>query len=372
MSLKRTGPLLIVPLFAALAMSGQTPAAKPQTAQQAKPPRVDNYIAWLPDAALVYEPSRKSLQITAMGTVLSHGEGWEGLRVKPYLYHLRRASWQGYFWKVNTSRREVYLVWDGIFGGIGKKALARAPREDEGAREDMTVDVAGGGRDQAPQRFSIRFSGAQLFFVPATGDVRLAAAGSTLSSWNDWQASRVRDDLVHIRFRTWKRFYWKVDTRRMEAWRVRGPAADFGKPGGEETSLPVTIVKSSIPLSLALLRTVLTGIERMKLREIAQMIIAGKPASEIKKFCVEFVRQYSDVDPESAVMEVAKEIERDPGLSKEAKELEKKMEELRDKRQEFETAFENFDQKSNQLFNILSMVMKAMKETQSDVARNMN
>ena len=35
-----------------------------------------------------------------------------------------------------------------------------------------------------------------------------------------------------------------------------------------------------------------------------------------------------------------------------------------------ETAFENFDQKSNQLFNILSTVMKSTKETQSSVTRN--
>ena len=35
-----------------------------------------------------------------------------------------------------------------------------------------------------------------------------------------------------------------------------------------------------------------------------------------------------------------------------------------------ESAYENFDQKSSQLFNMLSTVMKNMKETQSCVTRN--
>ncbi len=45
---------------------------------------------------------------------------------------------------------------------------------------------------------------------------------------------------------------------------------------------------------------------------------------------------------------------------------------VRNKRQEAQTAFENFDQKSNQLFSILSTVMKSMKEMQAGVTRNMN
>jgi len=43
---------------------------------------------------------------------------------------------------------------------------------------------------------------------------------------------------------------------------------------------------------------------------------------------------------------------------------------LRKKREEFSTSFENYDQKTNQLFNVLSTVMKNMKETQSGITRN--
>lgn len=37
-----------------------------------------------------------------------------------------------------------------------------------------------------------------------------------------------------------------------------------------------------------------------------------------------------------------------------------------------ETLFENFDQKANQLFNLLSTVMKSMKEMKQSVTRNTN
>lgn len=48
------------------------------------------------------------------------------------------------------------------------------------------------------------------------------------------------------------------------------------------------------------------------------------------------------------------------------------LEEVRNRRQEFQTMFENFDQKTNQLFNILSTVLKTMKEMESSIARNIN
>ena len=44
---------------------------------------------------------------------------------------------------------------------------------------------------------------------------------------------------------------------------------------------------------------------------------------------------------------------------------------IRNERQEFQTMFENFDQKANQFFNILSTVLKSMQETRSSIIRNL-
>lgn len=61
----------------------------------------------------------------------------------------------------------------------------------------------------------------------------------------------------------------------------------------------------------------------------------------------------------------------DTDMGYEIKNVETVMEEVRNKRQEFTTAFENFDQKANQLFNILSTVLKNMKEMEMGVTRNL-
>ena len=50
--------------------------------------------------------------------------------------------------------------------------------------------------------------------------------------------------------------------------------------------------------------------------------------------------------------------------------LEEELEELRKKRAEFTTAFENYNQKAIQFFNLLSAVMKAMTEMKQGVIRN--
>jgi hypothetical protein len=352
---------MVLLLSVALFLPGQTAAVKTSSARMAEIPRVDNFIMRLPDAYLVYEPSTRSLQIAAMGMVLSYGEGWERRQVKPYLYHLRHSSWKNYFWKVNTSRREVYLVWGGMFGGIGGKPGARAPREVDGAQEDLALEVTGGAQDQVPQRFLIRFSDAELFFTPATGDLRLAAAGTTLSPCDDWQAFSLKDFLFHIRLKTWKGFYWKVNTSRLAAWRTSGSGAVFGKLGGEDAPLPLTMTRSSVPISLPRLRTVLTAAEQTKLREIAHLVALGRPISEINKLSSDFVRQFPGVEPASAVADLAQQINI----------AENTMEEVRNKRQEAQTAFEGFDQKANQLFNILSTILKNMKETQQGIIRNM-
>lgn len=59
-------------------------------------------------------------------------------------------------------------------------------------------------------------------------------------------------------------------------------------------------------------------------------------------------------------------------LSTRIKILEILTEDIRNKRQECMTAFENFDKKSSQLFNILSTLIRNSKELQMAIARNIN
>ena len=350
---------LALAVTADFALAGQDPVARTTTLKKAKGFQVTNYVLRLPDAYIVYEPANDVFQIAALGAVLSYGDGWERRQVKPYLFHIRHQSWKNHFWKVNTSRKEVYLVWGGVFGHIGIiRTWPAKSVEVDGEREDITLDVIGGAGDQVPQRFFIRFGEADLFFDPVARDLRLAAAGMTLSPCDDWEACSLKNYLFHVRLKTWQGFYWKINTERMGAWKTTG--GDFCKLGGEDKELALTMKSFQRPFSIARLRTALAAAEKARLREIADMIEAGRPIAEINGAGVEFIRMFPGVDVDAAVSTIAKDI----------KGLEATMEEIKNKREEAMTSFENFDQKANQLFNILSTVMKNMKETQSGITRN--
>jgi hypothetical protein len=349
---------LIVAVRSAEAASGQAPPVQKKSVVMAKRLQVTNYVLRLPDAYIVYEPAGNVFQIAALGAVLSYGDGWERVQVKPYLFHIRHKSWKDYFWKINTSRKEVYLVWGGVFGRIGTRPGAAPAREVDGDREDIVVEVVGGSRDGLPERFLVHFAEADLYFDPGARDLRLAAAGVTLSPCDDWEACSLKDYLFHVRLKTWKGFFWKINTGRMAAWKTTGGV--FCRLGGEDSELALTMESFQRPFSMARLRTSLAAAEKARLREIGKMIEAGRPIAEINMSSADFIRDFPGVEPESAVSAIAREI----------KGVEASMEELRNKRQEHQTSFENFDQKTNQLFNILSTVMKTMKEMQSGIVRN--
>ena len=59
------------------------------------------------------------------------------------------------------------------------------------------------------------------------------------------------------------------------------------------------------------------------------------------------------------------------GLNDTIKMVESMQETVRNKRQMASTSFQNFDQKSNQLYNLISSVMKSMNEMRSGTVRNM-
>ncbi len=339
---------------------GQARDVRSTTAVKAKVLQVKNYVLRLKDAYIVYVPSDDTFQIAALGGVLSYGDGWDRAQVKPYLYHLRHRSWTNHFWKVNTSRREVYLVWGGAFGRVGAGPGGAPAREVDGERADLTVEVVGGAGDRVPERFFIRLGGADLYFDPAARDLRLSAQGTTLSPCDDWEACELKDYLFHLRLKTWKGFYWKVNTGRMQAWRTSG--GEFCELGGEDQTLDLTVLRFERPYSVARLRTALVAAETSELRKIAGMIEAGRPLAEVNKAAANFVRRFPGLDVAAAVDAIARNIKALNGATKEAGE----------KRQGFETSFENFDQKANQLFNVLSTVLKTMKEMQSGLTRNIN
>ena len=73
-------------------------------------------------AYLVYVPASETLQITAEGIVLSYGSDWMKCQMKTYLYHVKLKSWQGFYWKINTTKKKANKVKDGEFCKPGGSA----------------------------------------------------------------------------------------------------------------------------------------------------------------------------------------------------------------------------------------------------------
>ena len=177
------------------------------------------------DARLVFLPASKTLQIQANNKVLSYGNDWEKCQMKPYLYHLRQKVWKGFYWKVNTSRKEVYKVTGGSFcklGGTEQKL-------------NMNVTVNGGSDSSAPQQFFLNFTDAYLVYVPNTKTIQIAAAKCVLSYGGDWDKCNMKPYMYHLRLKTWQGFSWGVNTSRKKAWETRG--GNFCKLGGSTTPL---------------------------------------------------------------------------------------------------------------------------------------
>lgn len=180
------------------------------------------------DCYLVHEPATGVLQIAAEQMVLSYGSDMETRQLKPYLYHIRLKTWKGFYWKVNTSRKEAYKV-DGVFGEMGGV---------ENPIPGIRVEVVGGSDTQAPQRFLLRFSSSYLVYEPSSGTLQIPAELMVLSYGKDWDVQELKPYLYHLRLKTWKGFYWKVNTSRKEAYKVEGA---FGSMGGQETPLKMGV-----------------------------------------------------------------------------------------------------------------------------------
>lgn len=195
---------------------GQITATIPQLAKAPQTLMLD-----FTDAYLVFSNPSKSIQIAAQNTVLSYGSDWEKCQIYPYLYHIRQKFWKGFYWKVNTSKKEVYEVTGGTFcklGGSEKKL-------------NIKVDVVGGSTTTPPDRFFLRFKEARLVYKPSTKTLQLATGNKVLSYCQDFQKCNLTASVYHFKENFWKGFYWKVDTLQKKVWKVTGTFCQAGTGG---------------------------------------------------------------------------------------------------------------------------------------------
>lgn len=182
------------------------------------------------DAYIVYVPSSNIMQIATENNVLSYAGDWQRKQVYSYLYHIKHSSWSGYYWKVNTSRKEVYLVYGTNFGKIG----------DTTSRILTNITVTNVGSDISPDRFFLRFKSSYLRYYVPTQNLRIYGEGFLLSDGTGWNKCHVRTYLYHIKLGTWQNFYWKINTSQEKAFRVTN-APGLCELGGTYTEMKMGV-----------------------------------------------------------------------------------------------------------------------------------
>jgi hypothetical protein len=188
-----------------------------------KPPQ--RFFLDFDESRLIYKPATKTLQIAAGDKVLSYGGDWEKCQLKPYLYHFRQKVWKGFYWKVNTSRKEVYRVTGGTFCQLGGSEQ----------KINITVDTVGGSDTTPPETIFLRFTDAYLVYSVPTKSIQIVTQSNVLSYGDDWDKCNLNATTYHLKNKFAQSFFWKVDTANKKAVEVTG--GTFCTPGGSETPL---------------------------------------------------------------------------------------------------------------------------------------
>ena len=75
----------------------------------------DRFLLKFKRASLVYVPASQTMQISAEGNVLYYGADWDKCQLTPNIYHLKQNIWKGFYWEIDTFKKEAFKVTDGEF-----------------------------------------------------------------------------------------------------------------------------------------------------------------------------------------------------------------------------------------------------------------
>jgi len=182
------------------------------------------------NAYIVVTPAALSMQVAAEGSVLSYGNDWQIVQLRPYLYHMKQQNWQGFYWVVNTSRKELYKVTGNTFGTLGGDFLTLP----------ANVSVVGGGNNNQPERFFIYFSNSYMIFVPSSSTLQIVGENAVLSYGTNWAKIQMKPYLYHFKLNSWQNFYWQVNTSRKQLYIVRN--GQFGTYQGNSELKSSTVI----------------------------------------------------------------------------------------------------------------------------------
>jgi hypothetical protein len=131
---------------------------------------------------------------------------------------------------------------------------------------------------QQPKQFFLDFVDAYLVYQPRDGSLQIATELMVLSYGQNWEVKQLQPFLYHMRLKTWKGFFWQVNTSRKVAYKVEG--GSFDSPGGTET--------------------VIAGIK--------VEVVAGSDSGAPDSFLLKFSTSYLGYEPSSGTLQIVAEL----------------------------------------------------------------
>jgi hypothetical protein len=173
----------------------------------------------IPNVQLVYQPRGFSLKIVTQGIELSTGKDWRKCSIRPYIHQIKHATWEDFFWEVDTLDRSVWNV----------KGIKFCQKGGTAKEVKMPVKVTGGSRTTPPARFVLTLTDTRLEYEPEAGKFRIIAFGNQMVYAPLWRIFRLKSHLYQLKTLSWSDFYWEVDTFKKEVRQVTG--GNFGQTG---------------------------------------------------------------------------------------------------------------------------------------------
>ncbi len=181
----------------------------------------------LAGSTLYYIPKTFDLKIRNGGLDISASKEWRKCQIRPYIYHLKHATWTDFFWEVNTDEKMVWKITGAKFCKKGGKA------------EELKIKVftEGGSTRVPPNRFRLLFGETKIVFEPKAKKYNLIVGGSGIAYLPFWKTCKTTPLKYHFKFVTWDKFVWEVDPLKKSLKKI--PIKAFCKKTEKGDELPV-------------------------------------------------------------------------------------------------------------------------------------
>ncbi len=160
----------------------------------------------LKDTTLFYIPKTFNLSIRNSGLEISMTKEWRKCQIRPYIYHLKHASWKDFFWEVNTDEKMVWKITGAQFCKKGGKA----------EKLDAKVVPMGGSTKVPPAKFRIIFKETKIVFEPVKKKFSINLGNCNIVYLPFWKMCKTAPLKYHFKYVIWDKDVWEINPLKKE------------------------------------------------------------------------------------------------------------------------------------------------------------